>query len=706
MELANTRLCIICMCRPREVRVQCGHLFACTECIEGISICAICRKPIYANYNIRHTAGGPGSGSASDLGRGYSSGAANESGRGSGSDSQPPGEGIGAAKGVKGSVGPSPALSGYISSGSESFVDIVQKPCLVCNQPATLLFSCSCLGESLQAASQAKLIVVCATCAASWSCPNCRRPHTLADFEELSIRTSSPSSGSSALAPSASFAAGGINSSEPLASVVGLSRNGVQHLLICVLCDGDPTKDLFTHAWNLLGEALGTSSPLEEALEDANVYSQLHEAGTRWRNQHVLSITATGGPHAGLRALGAGSNQRKMEGAARLALAVSAFCMSTCGTLPDPDNDGAFAALVGRVRTARQRVWTEDQPEDEWMLESHDDMSPPSKRVAVTSSVTGSDVMIDVAMKGLVGALPSETHLKALDKFCQPSPEAQVVKVNVNAGVKTLAERCAGENTLIELPKTLEALNRMHLAAEVCRVCLGSRSHGKAAVDCKAVVVAPTVPLVRQHVEVVRQVTSLRAKEVIGNAEVDAWRREPWSEAICDVDVLVTTPQLFLDSLDARFVELNTFCVLVVDECQHCSGSHPFARIFKEHYSLLRPRGQIRVLGLSQQLVKSKLKATTVERLHVIKRFEVLMDSRKMEDSIVQDASAMPCGGLGSGSMVPTTASYIAGSGHESAFVGSEKGSMAPATAGRGAESRTTDAQSYRTLSSGLRATP
>jgi ERCC4-related helicase len=129
--------------------------------------------------------------------------------------------------------------------------------------------------------------------------------------------------------------------------------------------------------------------------------------------------------------------------------------------------------------------------------------------------------MIDVAMKGLVEAMPSETHLKALE----PSPEAQVVKENVNAGVKTLAERCAGENTIIELPKTLEALNRMHLAAEVCRVCLGSRSHGKAAVDCKAVVVAPTVPLVRQHVEVVRQVTSLRAKEVIGNAEVDAWRR-------------------------------------------------------------------------------------------------------------------------------------------------------------------------------------
>jgi len=450
MELTDTRPCIICMCRPREVRLQCGHLFACTGCIEGISICAICRKPIYATYNIRHTAGGPGSGSASDLGRACSSGAA----RGSGSDSQPPGEGIGAAKGVKGSVGPSPSLSGYISSGSESFVHIVQKPCFGCNQPATLLFSCSCLGESLEAASQAKLIVVCVTCAASWPCPHCRRSSSPSDFEELSIRTSSSSSGSSALAPSA----------------------------------------------------------------------------------------------------------------------------------------------------------------------------------------TGSDVMIDVAMKGLVEAMPSETHLKALE----PSPEAQVVKENVNAGVKTLAERCAGENTIIELPKTLEALNRMHLAAEVCRVCLGSRSHGKAAVDCKAVVVTPTVPLVRQHVEVVRQVTSLRAKEVIGNAEVDAWRREQWSEAICDVDVLVTTPQLFLDSLEARFVHLNTFCVLVVDECQHCSGSHPFARIFKEHYSLLRPPGQIRVLGLSQQLVKCKLKATTVERLSVIQRFEDLMDSLKMEDSVVRNASGCP----------------------------------------------------------------
>ena len=143
-------------------------------------------------------------------------------------------------------------------------------------------------------------------------------------------------------------------------------------------------------------------------------------------------------------------------------------------------------------------------------------------------------------------------------------------------------------------------------------------------------------------------------KDVIGNADVDAWKWEKWSEAICEVDVLVTTAQLFLDSLDAKLVKLSTFCVLVVDECHHCSGSHPFARTFKEHFSLLRPPGQIRVLGLPQRLVKSKLKAAPEEELHIIKRFEFLMDSRKMENSIVRDAYSMHCGGSAQEDMVPT----------------------------------------------------
>ena len=67
------------------------------------------------------------------------------------------------------------------------------------------------------------------------------------------------------------------------------------------------------------------------------------------------------------------------------------------------------------------------------------------------------------------------------------------------------------------------------------------------------------------------------------------------------------TPQIFLDVLDARYLSLNMFCVLIVDECHHCAGSHPFARVFSEHYGRLKVR-QLRVLGMSGNLVKRKIK--------------------------------------------------------------------------------------------------
>ena len=86
------------------------------------------------------------------------------------------------------------------------------------------------------------------------------------------------------------------------------------------------------------------------------------------------------------------------------------------------------------------------------------------------------------------------------------------------------------------------------------------------------------------------------------------WGREQWQEAVMGADYLVTTLQLFLDALEAHHVDLSTFCVMVGDECQHCSGSHPFATIFPKHYIREGVKGQLRVLGVSAQLVKSKTK--------------------------------------------------------------------------------------------------
>ena len=100
----------------------------------------------------------------------------------------------------------------------------------------------------------------------------------------------------------------------------------------------------------------------------------------------------------------------------------------------------------------------------------------------------------------------------------------------------------------------------------------------------KALIIAPTVPIVRQQFNIAKQMPNLRPKCIIGSAEVDMWGQEQWHEAVMGADLLITTAQLFLDALNAHYVHLSSFCVMVVDECQHSSGSHPFAKIFSKHY--------------------------------------------------------------------------------------------------------------------------
>ena len=45
---------LICMSQPREVRLQCGHLFSCRRCFANPSIqsCLICRTPILASRSV------------------------------------------------------------------------------------------------------------------------------------------------------------------------------------------------------------------------------------------------------------------------------------------------------------------------------------------------------------------------------------------------------------------------------------------------------------------------------------------------------------------------------------------------------------------------------------------------------------------------------------------------------------------------------
>lgn len=112
-------------------------------------------------------------------------------------------------------------------------------------------------------------------------------------------------------------------SSPPVLLVMRRAR-----LVVCVHC-AHPIDGLFTHAWNIMWMVVQPERVDEAPVaEDDDIYNVLSQAETVWHGDHVRSITAVGGRHNGLMALGAGSNKQKTERAARLALAVAGRCTS------------------------------------------------------------------------------------------------------------------------------------------------------------------------------------------------------------------------------------------------------------------------------------------------------------------------------------------------------------------------------------------
>ena len=185
------------------------------------------------------------------------------------------------------------------------------------------------------------------------------------------------------------------------------------------------------------------------------------------------------------------------------------------------------------------------------------------------------------------------------------------------------------ENRILEVTEEVAGLNidTTKVALEVCRQRM---AHESVLVNI-SLYLAPTVPLVVQIHEIARQFACFTPRLVIGNADVDSWGKAQWCDLVSQHNLIITTPQLLLDTLDAKYLELSLFATVVVSECQHCSGRHPFARIFSDHYSRV-PSGQIRVLGLSRCLVKPKVKPGA-ERQRVIRQLERLMDSCVMDAS-------------------------------------------------------------------------
>ncbi|KAK8543151.1 hypothetical protein V6N13_136315 [Hibiscus sabdariffa] len=115
---------------------------------------------------------------------------------------------------------------------------------------------------------------------------------------------------------------------------------------------------------------------------------------------------------------------------------------------------------------------------------------------------------------------------------------------------------------------------------------------------------APTVHLVNQQFEYVKIHTSLEVEQYYGAKGVNDWNSDCWEKEIKEHDVLVMTPQILLNALRKAFLSLEMMSLMIIDECHHATGNHPYAKIMKEFYHKCNTKPKI--FGMTASPVGSK----------------------------------------------------------------------------------------------------
>lgn len=124
-----------------------------------------------------------------------------------------------------------------------------------------------------------------------------------------------------------------------------------------------------------------------------------------------------------------------------------------------------------------------------------------------------------------------------------------------------------------------------------------------------AVFLVPQVVLVTQQAEALKMHTDLSVGLYYGDMGVDFWDGAIWKREIEKHEVLVMTPAILLSGLRHSFFHLSMIKVLIVDECHHARGKHPYACIMTEFYHRQLSLGKFdlpRILGMTASPIKSK----------------------------------------------------------------------------------------------------
>ncbi|GER32493.1 dicer-like 3 [Striga asiatica] len=140
--------------------------------------------------------------------------------------------------------------------------------------------------------------------------------------------------------------------------------------------------------------------------------------------------------------------------------------------------------------------------------------------------------------------------------------------------------------------------------------------------------------LVPTQYEEIKSRTELHVDEYYGARGVDGWTRENWEKEIHEHDVLIMTPQIFLNALRKSLLSFKTFCFIILDECHRATGKHPYARIMEEFYHKCTKRPKI--LGMTAlSMIRKGFSPINNSKEHIVK-LERLLDCRvyMLEDEV------------------------------------------------------------------------
>ncbi|KAL7672292.1 hypothetical protein ACOME3_007181 [Neoechinorhynchus agilis] len=130
---------------------------------------------------------------------------------------------------------------------------------------------------------------------------------------------------------------------------------------------------------------------------------------------------------------------------------------------------------------------------------------------------------------------------------------------------------------------------------------------------------ATSVPLVIQQHAYLSRHLPVNVKLYIGDMGVDIWTQEQWVKEFDDARVLVMTPAILHNLLSFQYITIGQINLIVIDECHHASGNHPYGKIMRSYHNEkarlnLKPREDLpKILGLTASVTSFKCKLNQLE---------------------------------------------------------------------------------------------